>query len=585
VFLVLVVGLYVLYRLAMTAVRRSGPLAEDRAWRRTGRVLGLALVIATVGLGGAALTLLPAYQMAGHTGRAHLSYREATRYSLPPRALIGLLAPGFYGRGPGNFWGPWDRVEVGYAGVATVALAAFGLMVHASWPPLRQRGCATSGRQGQQSLYRFPFVFFALLTPLAFLLAMGQYTPLYQLLYRFVPTFDKIRAPARMIVLGDLGLAALAAYGLDRLLRSEGDLRPHQMRVGLGAAAAAVLLVVVGLFQARTVPPPDRVAQATRSVIIAAALLGLSGMLIAFTRRSVWMGWLFPLLLAIDLIGLGSTVEIEPNDPTLGFQHPAVVAFLRRDPSLFRIEDNARAWQPDGALMHGLYDIGGVYNPLGLAPYEAYRWAVGERGGPLYNLLGVKYILADKSKPPGDRRLVPVYDAAPDIDVYLNTAALPRALFVTCQKVVSDHEAAWRAIHAPGFDPTKAVVLEQEQLEDIVAPVDCASSDKNGQISFVSYGANRMELRVKSGVEGWLLLSDVYYPGWRATVDGARARLLRADYVFRAVRVPAGEHTVEMTFGPWTWYAGLALSVSTWLALAVGAVVKLRSRRPSSRQQ
>jgi hypothetical protein len=210
---------------------------------------------------------------------------------------------------------------------------------------------------------------------------------------------------------------------------------------------------------------------------------------------------------------------------------------------------------------------------------------VGERGAPLHNLLGVKYILADKGRPPGNERLVPVFDAAPEIDVYLNTAALPRALFVTCPQIVSDHEAAWRAIHAPDFDPTQAVVLEREQLRDAVAPTDCASRDENSHISLVTYGTNRVELRVKSRVGGWLLLSDVYYPGWHAEVDGTRVRVLRADYVFRAVEVPPGDHAVKMTFAPWTWCAGLALSLCTWTGLAVGATLKHRSLRRASRPE
>jgi hypothetical protein len=583
-FVGLTLGLYVVYRLVRAVNGPWSLAARDRLRRRAGQVLGLALLIAAVGAGGAALTLVPGYQMAGHTGRGHLTYQEATRYSLPPRALIGLLAPGFYGRGPANFWGDWDRVEVGYAGIGTLALAAFGLTVTVSRWPLR--GSLAISRESQrQSRDRFPFAFFALLIPLAFVLAMGRYTPVYRLPYRFVPIFDQIRAPARLIVLADLGLAALAAYGLDRLLREDGQDGPCQTWIGLGAAISSVLVIVLGLPQARAVPPPDRVIQATRSITIAATLLALSGSLIAMTRRWSWMGWLFPLLLAVDLIGLGSTVEIEPNDPTLGFHHVDIVAFLQQDPSLFRIEDAAQAWQPDAALMHGLYDIGGVYNPLSLAPYQAYRWAVGARGNALYNLLGVKYVLANKGVPPGDERLVPVYDASPEIDIYLNTAALPRALFVTCQQVVSDHEEAWRAIHAPTFDPTYAVVLEREQLQGTVIPADCASATGGSQISFVTYGLNTMELHVRSPVDGWLLLSDVYYPGWQAKVDGIRTRVLRADYAFRAVRVPAGSHAVEMTFGPWTWHAGLALSLCTWLGLATGAVLKLRSLRRAPRAQ
>jgi hypothetical protein len=536
-FLALMLVLYLLCRLAV-----GRPFGS---WRRT---LGLAALIVAVGVGGAALMLLPAYEMAGHTGRGHLSYEEATRYSLPPRALIGLLAPGFYGRGAAGFWGSWKRVEVGYAGIATLMLAAMGLA-----SPLRVT------HHGED----FPVGFFAFLTPLAFLLAMGSHTPLYGLLYRYAPTFDQVRVPARLIVLADLGLAALAAYGLDRLLR--GKMNRCATWAGACGLIAGVILLIVGLPQAQVAPPPDRVSSATASIIVAAALLGISGVLIWLVRRWKWSGWLLPLLLAVDLIGLGSTVEIEPNEPTLGFHHEDVVAFLRQDAAFFRIEGNAGAWQPDAALVHGLYDVGGIYNPLGLAPYQAYRWAMGERGGPLYNLLGVKYILADKGKPPGDERLVPVYTANSEIDVYLNTVALPRALLVYRSQIAPDHAAAWQAIHAPEFDPAETVVLEQDE--------PLLSDPGNGErhISFVHYGLNEIELAVRTPASGYLVLSDIYYPGWRAIVDGVPVEILRADYILRAIPLSPGEHTIQMTFAPWTWRVGLTVSLVTWLGLAIWA--------------
>jgi len=583
--LALTLVLYLLYRLAVDWQGGSG---EDCPyWRHGLRTLGLAALIVAVGVGGAALTLLPAREMASHTGRGHLSYEEATRYSLPPQALIGLLAPGFYGRGPAGFWGPWDRVEVGYVGVATLVLAAVGVGIAASRQPLAvrgskgaevlgSRGAGEQGGWGGRSSEGFPAGFFVVLVVLGFLLAMGRYTPFYGLLYRYVPAFDQVRVPARLILLADLGLAALAAYGLDRLLRLRKSQRTSEVWVGLGALIAGGILLAVGLPQARTVPPPDRVPQATASVIIAAVLLGLSGLLVWLARWHRGAAWLLLPLLAADLIGLGATLEAEPNDPTLGFRHEDVVAFLRRDPNLFRIEGTAGAWQPDAALVHGLYDIGGVYNPLGLAPYQAYRWAVGERGAPLYNLLGVKYVLADKGRPPGDERLVPVYTANREIDVYLNTAALPRALLVYRSQVVPDHTAAWQAIHAPEFDPTQTVILEQGE------PLAADPAHGERHIAFVRYGLNEVELAVRTPVSAYLVLSDVYYPGWRAEVDGVPTEVLRADYVFRAVLLPPGEHTVRMEFAPWIWRVGLAVSAVTWAGLGIWGGAALWRKRAIS---
>ena len=563
-FLALTLALCLLYRLGadwLRGSREGGPY-----WRHGVRSLPLFALIVAVGVGGAALTLLPAWEMAGHTGRGHLPYDEATRYSLPPQALVGLLAPGFYGRGMTGFWGGWDRVEVGYAGVATLVLAAFALVsriTHYASRITHHTSRFTHRDKG------FPICFFTILTLLAFALAMGRYTPLYGLLYRYAPTFDQVRAPARLILLADLGLAALAAYGLDWLMRRGSP--SLAAWVGWGALLAGMLLLAVGLVQAQVVPPPDRVSQATTSVVVAAALLGSSGPLVWLVARYRWAVWLLPLLLAVDLVGLGSTLEAEPNDPTLGFFHEEVVDFLQRDSNLFRIEAATGAWQPDAALAHNLYDVGGVYNPLELAPYQAYRWAVGERGAPLYNLLGVKYVLAGKEKPPGDERFVLVYTEASEIDVYLNTAALPRAFLVCRSQVVADHAAAWQAIHAPEFDPAQEVVLEQGE------PLATDPGAGGHHVSFTRYGLNEVELAASTPVSAFLVLSEVYYPGWRATVDGASVELLRADYVFRAVPLPPGEHVVRMEFTPWTWRVGLAVSIVTWVGLAVWAVAMRRS--------
>jgi hypothetical protein len=543
-FAALLLVLYVLYRLVVDW--RCG-------WQHELHTLGLMALIIAVGMGGAALTLLPAYEMAGHTGRGHLPYEGATRYSLPPQALIGLLAPGFYGRGQTGFWAPWDRVEVGYVGVAALVLALLGLVV----------ACRRWIRQNPVA--GFPFSFFVFLVPLAFLLAMGRYTPFYHLLYRYAPTFDQVRVPARLIVLADLGLAVLAAYGLDQLLR--GRVARLAKWMGFGALGSGGVLLGWGVLQAPAIPPPDRVEQAVMSIVVAVVLLGLSGVLVLLARRWRWAVWLLPLLLATDLIALGATLEAEPNDPTLGFLHEDVAAFLHQDTAPFRIEVATGAWQPDAALVHGLYDAGGVYNPLELAPYQAYRWAVGERGAPLYNLLGVKYVLAGKDEPPGDERFVPVYAENPQIDVYLNTVALPRAFLVYRSQVVNDHAAAWEAIHAPGFDPMQVVVLEQG------GSVETDPGEGERDVSFTRYGLNEVELAVRTPVDGFLVLSDVYYPGWRAMVDDLPAEVLRADYVFRAVAVPPGEHVVRMVFDPWTWRVGLTASVVTWVGLVVWAGV------------
>jgi uncharacterized membrane protein YfhO len=96
----------------------------------------------------------------------------------------------------------------------------------------------------------------------------------------------------------------------------------------------------------------------------------------------------------------------------------------------------------------------------------------------------------------------------------------------------------------------------------------------------VGYGVNDLEVEVNSPVEGYLFLSDPFYPGWRAEVDGQPAEIIRANYAFRAVAVPQGLHRIVMTFRPVTWYAGAAVTVLTILVVSVlGGLALVQQRR------
>jgi hypothetical protein len=179
--------------------------------------------------------------------------------------------------------------------------------------------------------------------------------------------------------------------------------------------------------------------------------------------------------------------------------------------------------------------------------------------------------------------LEPAYTENPAIDVYRNISALPRILFVQQAEVVADHGAAWQAIHAPTFAPSHTVILERRQAQQ--AGQHSQTNQGNGEtdLSLVHYGLNDLTINVRAPVDGYVVFSDVYYPGWQATVDGTPVALLRANYIFRAVPVSAGEHQVRMWFAPRTWHVGLIVSGLTWLGLLVWTAVALRKRQGPSR--
>ncbi|HEY84841.1 MAG TPA: YfhO family protein, partial [Chloroflexi bacterium] len=168
--------------------------------------------------------------------------------------------------------------------------------------------------------------------------------------------------------------------------------------------------------------------------------------------------------------------------------------------------------------------------------------------------------------------------ADPDINIYLNRSALPRPIFVNQAIVVNSHQAAWEQLKSPGFDPMSYVILEN--AEDDVQPFSLREAPPlDYDLAILQYDLHTVEIGLQTNTPGYLFLSDAYYPGWQAFVDGQPAPLYRANYAFRAVPVLAGEHTLRFEFKPLSWRIGLAISGLTLLGLGIFAAVQLLNNK------
>lgn len=149
-----------------------------------------------------------------------------------------------------------------------------------------------------------------------------------------------------------------------------------------------------------------------------------------------------------------------------------------------------------------------------------------------------------------------------DVAVYLNHDALPRAFIVHQARAVPDDAEALNLLRQPSFDPATEVLLATEQT----ATVQAAPAGQD-TVEMVSYTSRKVTLRVHAAADGYLLLADAWYPGWRASVDGREAPILRADLVFRAVFLAAGDHVVQFNYAPQSFQMGLWVSVTAILVL------------------
>jgi hypothetical protein len=190
-------------------------------------------------------------------------------------------------------------------------------------------------------------------------------------------------------------------------------------------------------------------------------------------------------------------------------------------------------------------------------------------------LLNLRFILIQREYQQIPPYMRPVYEGTTNT-VLLNEIALPRATVVGRYEVVQPARAIIDSVATGVDDPAVVTHLESDPGLEL-GPVTGATAQ------ITEYGLNRVTVNVSTPGPGLLRLADLWYPDWKATVDGTPAPILRADYLLRAVPVPAGDHTVVFRFESPSIRNGLLLSlVSLALVFALLFAGWRQGRRPAA---
>jgi Bacterial membrane protein YfhO len=249
---------------------------------------------------------------------------------------------------------------------------------------------------------------------------------------------------------------------------------------------------------------------------------------------------------------------------------------------------------PDIAMRYGLYDARGYDYPVEKRYDTLWRGTAGPSSDLIppttvaqptveslrtLSLLAVTDVLqAPDAKPlrlPGLR----VVYSGPDGRVYRNAKAVPRAFLVDRQQTVDGADAALAAVKSSQLDPRRVAVTESA----IAGLPQGAGGASAGSARLAHYGRERVRVDTSSERRSLLVLADVYYPGWKAYVDGRETPIERVDYLLRGVALPAGRHTVEFVYQPASWRAGWIISllaVAAMLGLGALGVRRHYSRPP-----
>ena len=525
-------ALYALLAIALYGLWQVLEGGQKHAPRRAGRLALVAL------LGGAlaAPSILPGLERLPHAERTLVSQQSRRGYEFPAQMLIDFISPKFHGQGH-SFWPPWDRVESGYVGVITLALALQGVLK--GWKQRR--------------------IWFLLgLGAFAYLFALGYQGPIYAHLAP-LPFFYATWKTARIIFLLSFTLAIAAGLGLEALLYT-----PANRRRTIGAILQASAGIVIW-FQAphwiAQVPNGTPQCNALNGLRLAALMLIGSAALIRLPRSARHLARAgIPLLLLAELVTVGAFAEAEPPAEQ-SENHAEALAYLKSASGWFRVDVDVDAkglWSPSALTAEGFAVPQGTGNPMELYRYNQFYWTIPYKGAPVYQLLGVKYIIVPKGAMPGGEGIWPVFKEDSTIDIHLNTRALPRTWLSYHTEPVKKLEDAGEILFRPEFEPYKVATIENGPK---------LSQEGKGTIEVRYYQPNRVALHVESSKPALLVLSDLHYPGWQGSIDGQSAPIYRTNGIFRGMLVPAGTHEIVMRFFPASVKFGLGLMAMSLLII------------------
>jgi hypothetical protein len=502
-----------------SGIRHQAPASggwASRLWYCASRVACHLFLPLAVGAALAAVQLVPTLGFIIRSTRAGLDY-EAVAWGFPLGEMVHLLYPGYFGGSPQ------------YIGILPPILAVMALFAK---------------RFRREAFFWFAFGMVALV------LSLGGHTFLYNVAYLLAPGFGVVRDQQRIIYLFSFAVSVLTGYGALVLVQPLRRVERKGFRrfvIGLAWVYFA-LLVLTGLWYVGYVLSSQQGSQVNlfeavlRHHALLLLILGGSLVLLAlrlsgrFRRR-----WLMILALGLVFLNLFAVNwRFNLADPvTAGpFPETGLVRFLKEQPGTFRISSaGLLSGGASAGIVYELEDITGN-TPLSLEAFHRFEERVGS--WRRWQLLNVDYVLSDRDLDgPGLER---VYEEG-EVKAYRVGDPLRRA-WVVHRTTIADDARVFDVLNVEDFDPEAVAVLPPEN-KALSLPGGSGAGDA---VRVVEARPGSLTLDVSSTEDGLLVVSQPYYPGWRATVNGQQIPVYRVDYLLQGILLAAGQHRVELSY-------------------------------------
>jgi hypothetical protein len=404
----------------------------------------------------------------------------------------------------------------------------------------------------------------------SFLLMLGDRSPVFDLFYYLVPGMKFFRFPGRAAIILMFCVSVLAAFGADELFSD----RPHRRHPRAFAATLGVLVAGILFLGMMLIFYPSHLSQTSflnwhtlltsetsiqwnsPPVLIPIVCImagfaafctlgrfGTSGRAQVIVICIIWVDLFASFSGRINTFGLSElSAEKLPAPKNV------------KNVNLFRVY--VPSLYPNRSIIDGVQSISG-YSPLIMSRYGRFRSAVHDQPDALARMWNMRFV--------GSFDETSQQHSLVELDNWT-----PRAYLVSDYHVVESEDDSLQIISEENFDPMERVILEQTPT---FAPY---SQKADSHIIRTHTATNEIKVFCETTIPTILVLSEQYYPGWKATIDGNPTKLYRANYLLRAVEVPAGKHVIRFRFRPTGITVGLPISLAVLIGVFV-ALIKLRT--------
>ena len=513
--------------------------------------------------------LLPNLENASLSSRQKFNLIGSSATSFPPLSFIHYLFPGFFRADLGSTGIIW-----GYSGIITFVLALYSFVKAKSNYP----------------------VIFTLLLFFFFILSLGNVTFLHQFIYLVVPKYAFFRLPAMLHYLIGFCFACIAGYGLETFIKHIQT--PTWIKIATYSIGGVFIISLFSLPVLKVLFISNSMIDEAASPILISTLFFFLSLFILWLIRSNPKNELYLILLIIVTVFDLFTVATKPGsvrselDPRVFTGNNTLIEWIKEHTE----KDGTRTFLHDLSLRYNsaelkVYQTGGYY---GLYPdtYTKFFQAFPDDkvgfyplDSKLYDVASVRYIATShhiNTDPLDNVEAVHEFvtkennyyqfmdvtgtmiPTGTKIYVYENTNYLPKLKFYKNFVVVSTStEAADKLANV--IDISNQLVITD--VDGGIGYEPRSGETLNSTIILEKYSNTEIVAKTKTEENGMLYLSDSYYPGWKAYIDGNETEIFNANVAFRAIALPKGEHEVKFYYVPKRLYLGLFIGGITLLIL------------------